>query len=185
MRVDGSDLPQRARERRPGDLLPEPRPRVGTEVRSRLAAGDLPRAAALLGRAYSVSGRVVHGEKLGVKLGFPTANVRMQHNRPPLMGIFVVEVCGVSDGWRPGVASLGVRPTVKSGSPPVLEVHLLDFDGRLYGRRLEVRFLRKLRDEQKYPDLPSLQVAIAGDVEHARAYFRDRGTQAHGGMQAS
>jgi riboflavin kinase/FMN adenylyltransferase len=150
-----------------------------TQVRSRLAAGDLQGAAALLGRAYSVSGRVVHGERLGIKLGFPTANVRMQHNRPPLMGIFVVEVCSLASGWRPGVASLGVRPTIRSGSPPVLEVHLLDFHDSLYGRRLEVRFLRKLRDEEKYPDLPSLQAAIAGDVERARAYFQHLGTQAH------
>jgi riboflavin kinase/FMN adenylyltransferase len=156
-----------------------------TKVRERLAAGDLERAAALLGRAYSVSGRVVHGEKLGVKLGFPTANVRMEHNRPPLMGIFVVEVCGLGGAWRPGVASLGVRPTITSGSPPVLEVHLLDFQGSLYGRRIEVRFVCKLRDEEKYPDLPSLQAAIARDVERAKAYFEHRGTQTHEGTQAS
>lgn len=146
-----------------------------TAVREHLAAGDLDGAARLLGRPYSVAGRVVGGERLGRELGFPTANVRMEHNRPPLMGIFAVEVAGLGPGLVRGAASLGVRPTVHSGAAPVLEVHLLDFDRDIYGRRLQVRFLHKLRDEEKYPDLAALTAAIARDVAAVRAYFDRRG----------
>jgi riboflavin kinase/FMN adenylyltransferase len=145
-----------------------------TAVRARLADGDLDGAARLLGRPYSVSGRVVVGDKLGAQLGFPTANVRMEHNRPPLMGIFVVEVLGLESRPLPGVASLGVRPTVKQGGAPVLEVHLFDFGRDIYRRRVQVRFLQKLRDEEKYPDLPTLTAAIARDVKNAKAYFTNR-----------
>jgi riboflavin kinase/FMN adenylyltransferase len=145
-----------------------------TAVRERLAAGNLAEAARLLGRPYSISGRVVRGDRLGVQLGFPTANVRLEHNRPPVMGIFVVEVLGLTPAPLPGVASLGVRPTVKQDGAPTLEVHLLDFDRDIYGRRLQVRFLRKLRDEEKYAGLPALTAAIAADVAAARRYFQDR-----------
>ena len=140
-------------------------------VRTALAAGDLARAARLLGRAYSISGRVVRGDGLGRKLGFPTANVQMKHNRPPLTGIFAVEVAGVGDRALRGVASLGVRPTVKQQGQPVLEVHLFDFDEPLYGRHVRVDFLRKFRDEEKYADLATLARQIALDVENARAFF--------------
>jgi riboflavin kinase/FMN adenylyltransferase len=142
-----------------------------TAVRERLAAGDLRGAARLLGRDYTISGRVVRGDGIGRRLGFPTANVRMRHNRPPLAGIFVVELLGLGEAPRPGVASLGVRPTVTDSGRAVLEVHLLDFAGDLYGRHVSVRFLLKLRDEEKYPGLDALTAAIARDVEHARAYF--------------
>jgi riboflavin kinase/FMN adenylyltransferase len=145
-----------------------------TVVRERLAGGDLDGAARLLGRPYSISGRVVRGDRLGVQLGFPTANVRLEHNRPPVMGIFVVEVQGLAPAPLPGVASLGVRPTVKAGGAPTLEVHLFDFDRDIYGRRVQVRFLRKLRDEEKYPDLATLTAAIARDVETAKAHFLNR-----------
>jgi riboflavin kinase/FMN adenylyltransferase len=142
-----------------------------TAVREALAAGDLARAARLLGRTYSIDGRVVHGDKLGRELGFATANVRMRHNRPPFTGIFAVRVHGIGGAPLEGVASLGVRPTVSDSGRAVLEVHLLDFAGDLYGRHVSVRFLHKLRDEEKYPGLPALTAAIARDVEHARAYF--------------
>ena len=142
-----------------------------TAVRERLARGDLAGAARLLGRPYSISGRVVAGDRLGTQLGFPTANVQMKHNRPPVAGIFVVDVIGLDEQPRQGVASLGVRPTVKTGGPPVLEVHLLGFCGDLYGRHLQVRFLQKLRDEQKYADLGALTAQIARDVADAQAYF--------------
>jgi riboflavin kinase/FMN adenylyltransferase len=148
-----------------------------TAVRERLAAGDMQAAARLLGRAYSISGRVVHGDKLGARLGFPTANVRLQHNRPPVMGIFAVEVAGLSSAPLPGAASLGIRPTVRSDATPVLEVHLFDFDRDVYGKRVQVRFLTKLRDEQKYPDLATLTAAIARDVEDAKAFFHQRDTE--------
>jgi riboflavin kinase/FMN adenylyltransferase len=144
-----------------------------TAVRERLAAGDLDGAARLLGRPYSVSGRVVRGDRLGVQLGFPTANVRLEHNRPPVMGIFVVEVLGLGPATWPGVASLGVRPTVKQGGAPTLEVHVFDFDRDIYGRRVQVRFLHKLRDEEKYPDLATLTAAIARDVSAAREFFKN------------
>jgi riboflavin kinase/FMN adenylyltransferase len=145
-----------------------------TAVRERLAAGDMGGAAALLGRPYSISGRVVHGDKLGARIGFPTANVRLQHNRPPVMGIFAVEVAGLGPAPLPGAASLGVRPTVRSDATPVLEVHLFDFDRDVYGRRVHVRFFKKLRDEEKYPDLDTLTAAIGRDVVTARKYFSNR-----------
>ena len=119
-----------------------------TAVRSALAAGELEHAARLLGRPYSISGREVHGDKLGRDIGFPTANIQLKHNRPPLMGIFAVEVCGLNGEPLPGVASLGKRPTVKGADAvPVLEVHRFDFKAEIYGRRVRVDFLHKLRDE--------------------------------------
>ena len=143
-----------------------------TAVRTALAAGDLEHAAHLLGRPYSISGRVVHGDKLGRDMGFPTANIQLKHNRPPLMGVFAVEVCGLNGERLPGAASLGRRPTVKSpGAIPVLEVHLFDFDAEIYGRRVRVDFLHKLRDEAKYPDLASLVAQIGRDVEDAKHYL--------------
>ena len=142
-----------------------------TAVRAALAAGDLTRAARLLGRFYSISGRVVRGDGLGRKLGFATANVQMKHNRPPLTGIFAVEVTGIDDMVLRGAASLGVRPTVKQQGRPVLEVHLLDFEQELYGRHLRVDFLHKFRDEEKYADLATLTRQIALDVENVKRYF--------------
>ncbi|HTS55672.1 MAG TPA: bifunctional riboflavin kinase/FAD synthetase [Burkholderiales bacterium] len=146
-----------------------------TAVRERLACGDLHGAAQLLGRPYSISGRVVAGERLGKRLGFPTANLQMRHNRPPLAGIFVVEVLGLGQRPLEGVASLGVRPTVKDGGAPVLEVHLLDFARDIYGQHLQVRFLHKLREEEKFAGLDILQRQIAKDVEDARRFFRRAG----------
>ena len=143
-----------------------------TAVRQALAAGDLERAQRLLGRSYSISGRVMRGDGLGRKLGFPTANVQMKHNRPPLAGIFAVRLHGAADEPLRGVASLGVRPTVKQGGAPVLEVHILDFNGELYRRHVRVEFLHKFRDEEKYADLATLTKRIALDVENAREFFR-------------
>jgi riboflavin kinase/FMN adenylyltransferase len=135
-----------------------------TAVRAALEVGDLDRAAALLGRPYSISGRVVHGDKLGRDLGFPTANIQLKHNRPPLMGIFAVEVAGLADKPLPGVASLGRRPTVKNpDAAPVLEVHLFDFDADIYRRRVRVDFLHKLRD--------ALVAQIHRDCDAARTYL--------------
>jgi riboflavin kinase / FMN adenylyltransferase len=145
-----------------------------TAVRELLAAGELDRAARLLGRPYSISGRVVPGKKLGAQLGFPTANLLTRHNRYALWGIFVVEVIGIAERPWPGVASLGVRPTVAQAGAPLLEVHLLDFARDIYGAHLEVRFLKKLRDEEKYADLDALRAQIARDVHTAREYFAAR-----------
>jgi riboflavin kinase/FMN adenylyltransferase len=138
-------------------------------VRAALARGDLAHARKLLGRAYSISGRVVHGDKLGRALGFATANVQLKHNRPPLAGIFAVRVRGVTERRCQGVASLGVRPTVKADGRPTLEVHLFDYSGDLYRRHLHVEFIEKIRDEEAYPDLATLKAQIARDCDAARA----------------
>jgi riboflavin kinase/FMN adenylyltransferase len=142
-----------------------------TAVRDALAAGNLARAQRLLARPYSISGRVVRGDSIGRRLGFPTANIQMKHNRPPLNGIFAVHVRGIAAQAMRGVASLGLRPTVARDARPRLEVHLLDFDGDLYGRHLRVDFLQRFRDEEKYADVETLRRQIALDVEHARSFF--------------
>ncbi len=153
-----------------GDQLVDGERVSSSGVRAALAAGDLRRAERLLGHPYAVSGRVVRGEGLGRQLGCATANVPLPR-RPPLSGIFVVQVEGLGNG----VASVGVRPTVNPLPAPLLEVHLLDRDVDLYGRLLRVRFLDKLREERKYPDLGSLKAAISNDVRDAREYFRTHG----------
>jgi len=138
-------------------------------VREALARGELAQARTLLGRPYSISGRVVHGDKLGRALGFATANVQLKHNRPPLAGIFAVRVHGVAEHPRHGVASLGVRPTVRTDGRPTLEVHLFEYSGDLYRRHLRVDFVHKIRDEATYPDLDALRAQIARDCDAARA----------------
>jgi riboflavin kinase / FMN adenylyltransferase len=139
-------------------------------VRAALKAGDLREAERLLGHPYTISGRVAHGAKLGRGLGFPTANIVLRRP-PPLAGIFVVEV----DNLGRGVASVGRRPTVNPVAIPLLEVHLFDYDADLYGEHLRVRFLEKLRDEEKYDGLPALQAAIARDARQAKEYFLKHG----------
>jgi riboflavin kinase/FMN adenylyltransferase len=144
-------------------------------VRTALAAGRLVDAARLLGRSYTMSGRVAHGEKLGTALGFPTANIVLRR-RPPLAGIFVVEAeLEETHAVLRGVASVGRRPTVKVDAAPLLEVHLFDWSGALYGRHLRVKFLHKLRDEKKYDGLDALRSAIRQDAEQARDYFKRNG----------
>jgi riboflavin kinase / FMN adenylyltransferase len=141
-----------------------------TAVREALAAGDLTHAAALLGRPYAISGRVAHGDKLGRDLGFPTANIPLRH-RPALSGVFAVRVHGLGAAPRAGVASIGVRPTVKQDAKPLLEVFLLDFDETIYGRRVTVEFVHKQRDEEKYDTIDALTRQIRADVAQARDYF--------------
>jgi riboflavin kinase/FMN adenylyltransferase len=139
-------------------------------VRAALAAGDLRGAERLLGHPYTISGRVAHGAKLGRSLGFPTANIVLR--RPaPLSGIFAVEV----DHLGRGVASLGKRPTINPVPVPLLEVHLFDHQQDLYGEHLRVRFLKKLRDEEKFDGLEALKAAIARDARQAREYFATNG----------
>jgi riboflavin kinase / FMN adenylyltransferase len=139
-------------------------------IRAALQAGDIAAAERLLGHPYTISGRVAHGAKLGRGLGFPTANIVLRR-RPPVAGIFVVEV----DGYGPGVASVGRRPTVNPVPIPLLEVHLFDHDADLYGEHLRVRFLKKLRDEQKYDGLAALRDAMARDARQAREFFLTHG----------
>jgi riboflavin kinase / FMN adenylyltransferase len=146
-----------------------------TAVRDALAAGDVEKAGCLLGRPYSISGRVIGGDRLGRQLGFPTANVQMKHNRPPLTGIFAVRFVRADGRPLQGVASLGVRPTVKAqGSAPVLEVYIFDFKEEIYGELVRVDFLHKFRDEAKYVDIETLKAQIARDVSDTRAYFAKR-----------
>ena len=142
-----------------------------TAVREALAQADLERAARLLGRTYSISGKVVHGDKIGRQLGYPTANIHMLHDRPPLFGVYAVKLEGLADAHLPGVASLGVRPTVKANDRPKLEVHLFDFDQDIYGRHVRVHFLHKIRDEMKFADLATLKQWIQADESVARNYF--------------
>ncbi len=137
-------------------------------VRAALAAGRLAEAEVLLGRPYSISGRVVHGDKLGRTIGYPTANVQLRHNRPPLSGIFAVRTVDGLGRWRDGAASLGLRPTVDDSGRNKLEVHLFDYSGDLYGQHLRVDFLHKIRDEQKFSDLAALKSRIAEDCDIAR-----------------
>ena len=141
-----------------------------TTVRNALAASELEHAARLLGRPYAISGRVAHGEKLGKRLGFPTANIALRH-KPPLTGIFAVRVRGLGGKPRTGVASLGVRPTIKNDAKPLLEVFVFDFDEAIYGRRVNVEFLHKLSAEERFPDLDALTRQIRADVARARDYF--------------
>jgi riboflavin kinase / FMN adenylyltransferase len=138
-------------------------------VRAALATGDLERAARWLGRRYSMHGRVIRGERLGQKLGFPTANLRLHRRVSPLAGIFAVRVHGVvSDRGLAGVASLGTRPTV-DGTEVLLEAHVFDFDGDLYGRCLEVEFVGRLREERKFASLEALVAQMHEDARQARA----------------
>ena len=152
------------------DVLFEGKRVSSSAVRAALQAGDLRGAERLLGHPYTISGRVAHGAKLGRGLGFPTANIVLRR-APPIAGIFVVEV----DNLGRGVASVGRRPTVNPVRVPLLEVHLFDHDADLYGEHLRVRFLEKLRDEEKYDGLPALQAAIARDARQAKEYFLNHG----------
>jgi riboflavin kinase/FMN adenylyltransferase len=138
-----------------------------TAVRAALARGDLAGARRLLGRDYSMSGRVVRGAQLGRSLGMPTANVHLCRRQSPVDGIFAVRVGGIGPARRAGVASVGTRPTV-DGVEPILEVHVFDFDGDLYGRCIEVDFVARLRDEIRFPDLASLRRQMHDDAAEAR-----------------
>jgi len=142
-----------------------------TAVRSALAEGRMDVANSYLGRYYSISGRVEHGDGLGKRIGYPTANIQMKHNRPPLTGVFVVRVQGEGIPSIRGVSSLGIRPTVKADGKPVLEVHLFDFDRQIYTSHLRVDFLHKLRAEQKFSDVEALKRQIASDIENAKKWF--------------
>lgn len=158
-----------------GDVMDGGQRVSSSGVRAALAAGDLAGAARLLGRDYSMSGRVAHGERLGRTLGFPTANIVLRR-RPPLAGVFVVEA-ELEETHRKlrGVASVGRRPTVKRDAAPLLEVHLFDWAAELYGRHLRVTFLHKLRDEEKYDGLDALRSAIQRDAQQAKDYFKSNG----------
>ena len=137
-----------------------------TLIRNLLANDKLDQANKYIGRPYSISGKVVHGEKRGRKIGFPTANIHMRHNRPPLKGVFAVKFQN-----HFGVANLGIRPSIKGETKLQLEVHLLNFSSDLYGQHVSVIFLKKLRDEKKFKSLDELKEQIKLDVIKAKLFF--------------
>lgn len=139
-----------------------------TIIRDSLAAGDLERAAMLLGRSYSISGKVVHGDKRGREIGFPTANIHMFHNRPPLKGVFAVKLNNMY-----GVANLGVRPTIAGFSKLNLEVHLFNFSKNIYGKHAHVTFLKKIRDEKKFENIDALKKQIQIDIDNVKKFFKE------------
>jgi riboflavin kinase/FMN adenylyltransferase len=143
-------------------------------VRDALGAGDLEHAARLLGRPYNIAGRVVHGDKIGRKLGWPTANIQLKRKRVALTGVFAATVSGLDKRHLPGAASLGVRPTLGQGLRPVLEVHLFDFDQQIYGAHVTVHLLHKLRDEMKFASFDELTAQIARDVATTKEYFQGK-----------
>jgi len=137
-------------------------------VREALARSDFELASSWLGRPYSMTGRVVMGNQLGRRLGFPTANLRTGRRRVPVAGIFAVRVHGVSANALPGVASLGTRPTVEGSGEMLLEAHVFDFSADLYGREIEVEFVAKLRAEERFASLDALVVQMNQDAREAR-----------------
>jgi riboflavin kinase/FMN adenylyltransferase len=143
-----------------------------TLIREALAEGAMDKAARLLGRPYSVCGRIVHGASLGRHLGFPTANISLKHKNPPVRGVFAVTMTGIAERPLPGVANIGTRPTVASGPTVHVETYLLDFAGDIYGRRVEIHFHQKLREERRFDDLEALTRQIGQDVAAAQTFFR-------------
>ncbi len=138
-----------------------------SRVRRALGEGDFALTSKLLGKPYGISGHVAHGDKLGRTLGFPTANIALR-KPPAITGVFAVEVVGVATKPWPGVASIGVRPTVKLAGKPLAEVYLFNFQGELYGKRVEIVLKEKLRDEEKYATVDEMTAQIARDVEGAK-----------------
>lgn len=144
-----------------------------TRIRECLARSDFELADELLGRPYTIMGKVVYGRQLGRQLDAPTANLQLHRYRAPLDGVYAVELSGLDKIYQ-GVANVGVRPTVDSNAEPILEVHLFDFDADIYGRNVTVIFRRKIRDERKFDDLDQLKQAIHADFDEARVFFAER-----------
>jgi len=149
-----------------------------TRVREALGAGDFELARELLGYSYFIMGRVVYGRQLGRQLGVPTANIRLQRYKAALEGVYAVRVSGLDRDYT-GIANIGVRPTVE-GKEPLLEVHLFDFAGDIYGQLLSVTFCYKLRNEQKFDGLDALKTQIHADMVQARNYFETNPTNTGG-----
>ena len=146
-----------------------------TRIRAALAEADFELAAQLLGRPFELAGRVLHGQKLGRQLDAPTANIALHRIRSPLQGVYAVRVCGGGLEEAPGVANVGVKPTIGESLEATLEVHVLEGSPDLYGERLTVRFRHKLRDEQKFPSLDALKAGIASDKANATAWLAEHG----------
>jgi riboflavin kinase/FMN adenylyltransferase len=142
-----------------------------TLIREALAAGNMDFAERLLGRPYSVCGRIVPGASLGRRFGFPTANIVLKHKKPPLQGVFAVTMTGIADRPLPGVANIGTRPTVAASPTVHMETHLFDFTGDIYGRRVEIHFHHKLREERRFDNVQALSRQIGEDAAAARAFL--------------
>ena len=145
-----------------------------TRIRQALEAADFDRAEKMLGRPYTISGKVIYGRQLGQTIGTPTANLELRRLRAPLAGVYAVEVSGAGLDRALGVANVGVRPTVDDSIKANLEVHLLDRNIELYGQHIEVCFRHKLRDEKKFDSVDELKLNIASDIENTRAWFAQR-----------
>lgn len=141
-----------------------------TRIRRALAAGAMGEAEQLLGRPYRMSGRVAHGDKRGRTIGFPTANIHLHRRASPVSGVFAVEMFGIRGEPVAGIANVGSRPTV-DGRRPLLEVHLFDFAGDIYGEHVHVDFLHRIREERKFDSFEALKAQIERDVVQARAFF--------------
>ncbi|WP_303907602.1 bifunctional riboflavin kinase/FAD synthetase [Thiohalomonas denitrificans] len=144
-----------------------------TRIREALQNGYLEIAEQLLGRPYRMCGRVVHGDQRGRSIGFPTANIRMHRIVAPVDGVFAVEMFGIKGEPLPGVANVGKRPTV-DGTRSLLEVHLFDFSGDLYGRHVQVDFLKRIRPEKRFESFEALKQQIEKDSSEARRFFEER-----------
>jgi riboflavin kinase/FMN adenylyltransferase len=145
-----------------------------TLIRDALGAGNLTQAEQLLGRCYSICGRVAHGDKRGRTLGFPTANITMFRKNTPISGVFAVTMTGIENLELLGVANVGTRPTVDGGSKVILETHLFNFDKEIYGHYVEVHFKQKIRDEMRFASLEQLKAQIEQDVIATKKFFKDK-----------
>lgn len=139
-------------------------------MREVIAGSDFEKAEKLLGRKFSMKGAVLHGKKLGAQLGFPTCNVDPRRQNLPLKGVFAAEV-RIKEAVHSSVVNIGHRPTIDSDSEALLEAHILNFDRQIYGEEIEITFLQKVRDEQKFDGLEALKLQINSDVEKTRLFF--------------
>lgn len=142
-----------------------------TLIRDALNSGDLAQAKRLLGRDYSICGRVAHGDKRGRVLGFPTANIKLFRKNTPINGVFAVTMTGIDGLTLQGIANVGTRPTIDGSSKVILETHLFNFHKEIYGHYVEVHFQQKIRDEMRFASLAQLQTQISNDVSTAQAIF--------------
>jgi riboflavin kinase/FMN adenylyltransferase len=143
-----------------------------TRIREALVNSDFELARDLLGRPYSITGKVVYGDQRGRTLGVPTANMQLHRLQAPLSGVYVAEVTGIGSTALPAVANVGTRPTVGEGFRANLEVHLLDFDAQLYGKTITVSFREKIRDEVKFDSLDELKQQIHQDIAYGHEFFK-------------
>lgn len=163
-----------------GSLLAEGERVSSTLIRKVLADGDLERAKKLLGYGYSVNGRVVHGDKRGRTMGYPTANILLFRKNVPISGVFAVTVTGIDNSEYEGVANLGIRPTIDGDKKISLEAHLFGFDQDIYGKNVTVQFIKKIRSECRFRSVDELKAQIVNDVAEAKAVFAAQAIEDNG-----